>query len=574
MFFFGRRISLPFPAAIIKNRNASLIILFVLAMAIKIAIAYFATDPIHFQKYPYFAQRVAQGIDIGERMLDLSPFYLYATTLFFKIFGPDWEVLTLLQALLGSMTCLVVYLIGARLFGAATGFIAAVLLMLYGNVTLIELTLEPEAFVLFFDTLAILALLRVGDENPPLFRSWQWLPAGILIGLSAITKANGFSVRTWRNRCGATVALLLGAALIIAPITLRNYIQFQDFILITADGGKVFFHGNGPGATGMERADLPNQGFREERQMEPDFAHVLFRETARAESKIPLKPSKCSTYWYSRTLEHLYADPGAALSLLGKKFYFFWNDYEAHDLDTTYKNYLSLQVWPLLTMGMISALGLLGMGIALSGWRRAFPLYWVVFITLLSVLVFFAASRYRLPAVPFLCLFASIGLVKWFHFISEKEIAKSACILIILATLLVCTYLPFREEIQRFDRWQQASRIHYSLGGQVLFQKGQYREAIRELEKVISVDQHFAPAYNIMGKSYAILGDLEQAKRCFEIVIKMTPTLDEGYLNMGLLIELKGESLKALPYFEKALSLNPNNAKTKMHVQKFKGLFQ
>jgi 4-amino-4-deoxy-L-arabinose transferase-like glycosyltransferase len=574
-----RRISPPVPGAMTNHRNVSLLILFLLAMTIKIAIAYFATDPIHFQKYPYFAQRVAQGVDIGERLLDLSPFYLYTTVLFLKIFGPSWDVLALLQAFLGSLTCLIVCLVGARLFVPATGIIAAVLLILCGNVTLIELTLEPEAFVLFFNTLAVWALLWAGDRHPHPLRSWHWLPAGILIGLSAITKANGLlilpgamvwiwlTVRTRRDRLGAAAALLIGVALLIGPITLRNYIRFQDFVPITADGGKVFFHGNGPGATGMERADLPDQGFREERQTEPDYAHALFRETARAESKIPLKPSGCSAYWYYRSFEHMYTEPMAALLLMGKKFCFFWNTYEAHDLDTTYKNSLAIQGWPLLTMGTVSALGLLGMGLALGGWRRAFPFYWMVLITLLSVVLFFAASRYRLPAVPFLSIFAALSLVKWFHLIREKKTAKAALGLILLAGLLAVTAFPFREEIRRFDRWQRASRIHYSLGGRVLFLKGEYREAIGELEKVVSVYPNFAPAYNIMGKSYAVLGDLEDAKRSFEMVIKLTPTLDEGYLNMGLLL-LEENTSRASAFLKKARDLNPGNMKTRFHLEK------
>jgi Flp pilus assembly protein TadD len=45
---------------------------------------------------------------------------------------------------------------------------------------------------------------------------------------------------------------------------------------------------------------------------------------------------------------------------------------------------------------------------------------------------------------------------------------------------------------------------------------------------------------------------------------------DEGYLNMGLLLELKGESSRALSFFEKAVSLNPNNAKAKEHIGKLK----
>lgn len=568
-----------------KKRNFTLLVIFILSLAIKIAISCFATYPIIFNKYPYFAERLSRGVDIGERLLDLSPSYLYATVVFFKAFGPNWELLTLLQILLGSLNCLLIYSIGSKIFGAVIGLLAATMLMLYGNMTLIELTIEPEAFLLFFNSLAIFTLIQAGSENIPSYRSWRWFLAGVVIGLSAITKANAiliipgaviwiwFSVKTRRNKYRAIASLLMGIFLLIAPITIRNYVQFKDFILITADGGKVFFHGNGPGATGMERADLPNQGFIEERQAEPDYAHTLFRETARAITKAPLKPSECSDYWFARTFEHMRSDPRAALYLEWKKFCLFWNNYEVHDLDSTYKNYLTLQGWPFLTIGILTALGLLGMGTSLGRFRQAFLVYWMVFIYMLSVLVFFAASRYRLPAAPFLCIFASSFLGDLFLFTRQKEITKCACGLLLIPFLLAWAYLPFRHEIEQFDRWQQASRIHYSLGGRMLFNKREYQEAIREFEMVISVDPYFAPAYNYMGKSYAILGNLDKAQNYFKKVIALSPSIDEGYLNMGLLLQLKGESLKALPYFEKALSLNPNNAKTKTHRQKLKDLF-
>ena len=138
--------------------------------------------------------------------------------------------------------------------------------------------------------------------------------------------------------------------------------------------------------------------------------------------------------------------------------------------------------------------------------------------------------------------------------------------------LLVLTYIPFHREIKQFDRWQQASRIHYSLSGKTLFAKGQYQEAILEFEKVISVDPNFTPAYNYLGKSYAILGEFNKAQNCFQQVIDLAPAIDAGYLNMGLLLELKGESSGALSYFEKALSLNSKNARAKEHIGKLKTL--
>ena len=47
------------------------------ALVVKFLIFFLVTDPIIFNKYPYFAQKIIQGKDIGERLLDISPFYLY-----------------------------------------------------------------------------------------------------------------------------------------------------------------------------------------------------------------------------------------------------------------------------------------------------------------------------------------------------------------------------------------------------------------------------------------------------------------------------------------------------------------
>lgn len=71
------------------------------------------------------------------------------------------------------------------------------------------------------------------------------------------------------------------------------------------------------------------------------------------------------------------------------------------------------------------------------------------------------------------------------------------------------------------------------------------------------------------GKSPAILGNFDRAQNCFTKVISLSPGIDEGYLNMGLLVELKREWPRAVAYFEKALSLNPDNLKAKNHLAKW-----
>jgi Flp pilus assembly protein TadD len=104
----------------------------------------------------------------------------------------------------------------------------------------------------------------------------------------------------------------------------------------------------------------------------------------------------------------------------------------------------------------------------------------------------------------------------------------------------------------------------------LLFKKGLYREAIPEFAKAIELEPDFSPAYNGLGMSYAVLNDFERAEKNFRRVIELSPGIDQGYLNLGLLYELKGEPSKALPLLEKAFLLNPENPKTKEHLQTFR----
>ena len=565
-----------------KDKPFNLLIIFLAALSFKLLIFFLVTEPIIFNKYPYFAQRISNGFNIGERILDLSPLYLYVNVLIYKIYGKNWEALAVLQILLGSLNCLFIYFIGQKIFGKAVGFLAALVLLLYGNLTLIESTLEPEAFVLFFNSLLILILLQNEAETDP--GRGRWFLAGLVIGLATITKPNALLLlpvtllwvwispihRSPGRKIQSLFFVLLGVALLISPITIRNYVTFQDFVLVTADSGKVFFHGNGPGSTGMERADLPDQGFAEESQSEPDSAHAFFRRTARAVAGRPLKPSECSRFWFARTLDHIRAHPFSAFVLEIKKFFYFWGNYEVHDIDSTYKNYRTIRNWPLLPFGIISALGIVGMGLSLRKFRQALLPYAMILVYLISNLIFFVTSRYRLPAAPFLCIFAAYTLTFLSTQWRERHLRKLLICCGLVACLVASTHFLFRNEIEALDRWQKATRIHYSLGGNLLFKKGLYREAIQEFEKAIALEPNFAPAYNRLGTSYAILDDYDRAERYFQKVIELSPGIDQGYLNLGLLYELKGEPSKALPLLEKAYSLNPENPKTKEHLRKLR----
>ena len=561
-----------------NNRSTLLLALFLSSLTLKFLIFFTVTEPILFSKYPIFAERISQGVDLGERILDLSPLYLYLNLLFQKVYGRSWEGLALLQVFLGSLNVLLIYLIGEKVFNRTVGFMGALLLILYGNMTLFELTLEPEALLIFLNSLGVLSLLIAQERILSGSSPWGFFLPGILLGLSVITKPNGLlflpPAILWIGRTQvdgfirmkASLFLLLGVFLVVSPITSRNYLNFHDFVL-TADGGKVFYHGNGPGSTGMERADLPDQGFREEGMGDPDPAHALFRRVARSISGKPLKPSECSGFWFRRTLDFMSSRPLTAFSLVGKKFFYFWGNYEVHEIDSNYKYDLILRHWPLVPFGVLSILGMVGMVLARKGFRQAFLLYSMVGVYLLSVLIFFAASRYRLPAAPFLALFGAFALTSFYTLWKEKRRIALSALLGISLLLWPLINLPFRNEVQALERWQMATRIHYSLGGNFLFQKRQYREAIEEYRKALALAPDFAPAYNRLGMCHAILNELDEAEEDFQKVIELAPNMDQGYLNLGMVYLLKGKPGIAIPLLEKALSLNPENTRAREQLQ-------
>jgi tetratricopeptide (TPR) repeat protein len=320
----------------------------------------------------------------------------------------------------------------------------------------------------------------------------------------------------------------------------------------------------------MERADLPNQGFIEEGHGDPDYAHALFRKVARKLTGRPLPPSECSRFWTAYTLEYIRTHPLSAFTLEIKKLIYFWRNYEVHDIDSAYKNYRAIQTWPLLPFGVLAVLGLLGISLSLSKFRWLLLLYSVIVVYLLSVLIFFAASRYRLPAVPFLAIFSAYAITSLSRQLREKQFKKFLLCSAIVLGLWATTNHLFQMEVNAFARWQRATRIHYSLGGNFYFQRGLYRRAVREYEKAIALQPDFAPAHNRLGMCYALVGQLEKAENHFQTVITISPDMDQGHLNLGLLYLLKGEPSRALPLLEKALFLNPENEKAREQIQKIR----
>jgi 4-amino-4-deoxy-L-arabinose transferase-like glycosyltransferase len=163
----------------------------------------------------------------------------------YALTGDSVEAGRYLNAVLGAVGVLLLYLVAARIFSRRVGLVAAGLMAVYPPLAFQSLELYSEPLFICLMLGAVLAALSFRDD--PRLR-WAIL-CGVLVGLAALTRQNGvllipiLALALWLppRRRGASLAApaiaVLTAVLLIAPWTVRNYVVFNEFVPLTTGGG-------------------------------------------------------------------------------------------------------------------------------------------------------------------------------------------------------------------------------------------------------------------------------------------------------------------------------------------------
>ena len=96
--------------------------------------------------------------------------------------------------------------------------------------------------------------------------------------------------------------------------------------------------------------------------------------------------------------------------------------------------------------------------------------------------------------------------------------------------------------------------------GYALLEAGQYRDAMKEFERLQQNDPTFAPALLGLGRAQEGLGRVKIAVQSYERYTKLAPADGEGYEAMGWALERLRQHDNALAAFRDAQRLNPKSA--------------
>jgi 4-amino-4-deoxy-L-arabinose transferase-like glycosyltransferase len=544
------------PPRIFSSLKLNLLFVFMFAFAVRFLFLQMLKSDLFFENpifdaefYDRWAASIADGEWLGGQVYFASPLYAYFLAVLYTLFHHSLYWVIFLQFLLGAVHCVLIYLIGRKLFSTMVGLISAFFASLYGFFLYMEGQLLKSSLAYFLSTFSFYLFLLARERQ----KFNLWIALGISVGVTALVIPTilafvpilfVFFIVDKTNRQGAFMriaALSLGLFIVTAPVTLRNYYVGGDLVLISSNGGINLFLGTDPHTDGGLRTSTVIE-------QAPELEEQSSKAVAERSLQKHLKPSEVSGFWASTAVKNIAYDLPASFRLLLKKIYTFWNWRENTDnLDFYYfrEKYPVLGI-PFLQFGAMVPLAFLGMWFSRKQSRRLLPAFVFIIVFAVSSIPFPIFGRYRAPVVPFLIIFAGYGIYELFREVAKKRWKK-------LATGLFLFIIAFAV-VNSGDRGHNFSFMHRSMG-EIFIKKGDLRAASVELEKAVEADPGNFYAHNALGYAYLQMGRDDGAIAELRTAIRLYPEFIEAHNTLGLAYAVTGKREAAEEEFKKVREL-------------------
>lgn len=383
-----------------------------------------------FKSSPYFdtllwderlihtlAAQIADGTFKSATVYEMAPLPLYVSAFLYKVFSPDIVWVRWMNVFLGSLTPVVVSLIGRRLGGRWVGCLSGVAAALYGPFLFYSVVPLKTALSVFLFSLFLLALLRATDEGSYGMAAFS----GLLLGLAVSVRPNmlvlfgaaavAFGWPVLARKRGALFSLGLGGCLIVGfslavlPFMVRNARVAGDFTLTASQAGFNLYSSNNPGNPLPYYRPVPFAS------SSPFVQGIHYTIEASRRSQRTLSPQEASRYWTTEVVSYANRDPARFWANMGRKILVFFNRFEAGDhyhMGFTSRFVPFFQV-PWLAYGLVMPLGVAGLLWALFRHRHGPTLVAVYALYGATLVLFFTNTRYRLPMMGVLIPLAVWG---------------------------------------------------------------------------------------------------------------------------------------------------------------------
>lgn len=512
-----------------------------------------------------WAQRIAAGEGMDNRPYLRAPLYYYWLGGLYWLFGPSVAIGRIAGCILGAVSCYLIARLGAALSGFRVGLVAGCIAVLYWPLIYFDAELLTVGVEVLLNVALLWALLAAGQRG-----SWGlFLLGGVLWGLATIARPNVLALApaiwlwgwmtapprsSFGRRLRAPLLTTLGLAVMVAPVTIRNYVVGGEAILVASTGGINFFIGNNPASNGYV-ASTP--GAR------PTWDEWLIDIHRIPETELGRKLSErqVSAYWSGRAWSWIHSDPAAWLRLMITKLRLFWSPIELPN---------NQSIWFLVRLAPISAIFWIGFPLiaclaipafilARPRWPAWFLPLSFVLIYMLTVVAFFCPARFRMPVVPVLIIAAAAGVVRMVEWVQSQRFAPLAGFLVLLAACvaLVATNPPNR----RAFRVLEEAEGHYLFGRHYATLPpngpGDFSKAVEEYRQAVRIDPETAYRRTALARVLFELNRVGEAGEQLAKAVNAQPGDVWARLYLGQYLVQTNNPAAAIEQYQAAVKLRP-----------------
>lgn len=544
------------------RRNLDLWLIFALALSLRLIFIWqwwdtpYALSPfLDAKAYDDWAMEIMRGQLLHASAFYQSPLYSYALALLYKINGHSLFSVSIVQAVLGSLTCVIVAYTARIYFGRLAAW-GAGLLAAFDRV-LIFYTAPALKETLMTLTLAAFVFFALKVVHSRLRRDVLW--CGVFLGLTSLLRSNVlalfavlavFAIYKFRARALAPLLIAgMATTALILPATLHNWWVSGDFVLINSCGGLTFYAGNSPSATGAN--SFPPFISSDIAQEEADSKRI-----AEQELKRKLLPSEVSAYWFHQGLDYFLIHPRRELSLLLHKVWYFWSDREIpdnYDSDFFRREGGTILSWPLISFGWVAILGILGLAMADTTSVAAQMLGAFCLVYMLSVMPFLVSDRYRIPEIIFLLPCAGAALQKMRDFSRASKFAPIGKAVLITLPIVIIAFIPAESDSSASDAF------NWGLQAALFSDANRDQESVQAIEKAVRANPAMvgSDAYIKAATSFERLGDMAKSGALLKQATEAHPQDGLTFYNLARFHYEHGDSKAAIDLYNQALMVMP-----------------
>jgi Flp pilus assembly protein TadD len=485
------------------------------------------------------------------------PFFLSGVYLFS---GSSIVFAKIVQVILGSFTCVLVYKVGEKIFGYKTGMLAGAIAAFYGPLIFYDGELLSTGWEAFWSVALVLLFLKAASVKG----QWFYFVLGLCGGLSAITRIVFLpflivgclwlvivlrrSAVGWRFINGAVLITTAGFSIITGPVAIQNFRVTGMFSIQPSNGSLNLYLGNNPDTCATLTA-----------RPGPDYSAIMNLpkqhgiEDIRGQQK----------FFYDKVISYALAQPLSFLKGLAYKTLQFTN---SREIPNTYKLYtfrkwslvLRVLTWKIgkfgFPFGLLLPLGVFGL--VLNRWQQVVPLAAFLLLYSLSIILVHVNDRYRLPIIPGMCVLGACGLLTTIKTLRLKQWRRLIVILAASAATVLAATLPGPFCLEKLN---YEPELYYGVGNYRQMQ-GRTDEAIANYFKALELKNDYSEAHNNLAATFLQQGKTDKAIAHYVEAVRLKPSCGQWHKNLADAMLQQENIAEASKEYERAIQLNPSLA--------------